>query len=80
MRRVLRVEMDELVADDVGGTRVVTLDRVVVAGSAVPLHRLQARRMAAGHELAAARMVERQAEAETSPSTTSATPSGPWPP
>ena len=67
LRGVLRVEDDRVVADDVGGVRIVHREAVVEVRAPVPHRRAQHGRVATRVEHVAAGIVERQAQAERQP-------------
>jgi hypothetical protein len=64
LRRVLQVQDHRVVIDDVGGFRVVALHDVDHVRAAVAQRRAQDRRMAPRVEQVAARIIQRQAQAE----------------
>ena len=64
LRRILQRHLDDVVADHVDQFRVLAGERVGDVGHAVALVGNQARRMAARVDDRAARIIERQAEAE----------------
>src|SRR5579883_17533 len=67
LRRILQRDDRDIVADDVGMARVVPAQRIVHHRLALAPRRFEAGRMAARVEKIAARVVERQAEAEAPP-------------
>ena len=74
LRRILQRHLDDVVADHIDELRVLAVERIGHIGHAVALVREKPRRMAARVDHGAAGIVERQAQAKSRPSLTSATP------